>query len=77
MKVTVEGRVLSIRTGTNKNTGKAYTCADLYDGNDLIKVYGVDVASIKVDQQVMIRCRMNVDYAEQRIFFSALTDRDG
>lgn len=41
MKAMITGQVLSVRVGKSK-AGKDYTVADVYDGEDLIKIFGVD-----------------------------------
>ena len=41
MKVMLTGQVLSVRVGKTK-AGKDYSVADVYDGEELIKVFGVD-----------------------------------
>lgn len=72
MKVVVNGKCLAVRTGTNKNTGKDYSVADIYDGSDLIKVFGVDVGSMQVDKMVSISCNLNVDYEKRNVFLTAI-----
>lgn len=61
MKVMLTGQVLSVRVGRTK-AGKDYSVADVYDGEELIKVFGVEpnlVPGESMTFPVRIRLRDN------------------
>lgn len=76
MKVYVGGQLLAVRSGKSNKSGKEYTIADIYDGEDLIKVFGAS-PDLPVGTDVMIECRLDINPDTNKTFFMALTDRDG
>lgn len=75
MIVTIKGKCLSVKSGTNKNTGKTYSYADIYTGNELIKVYNVDISTLYPDMDVALQCNMNVDFDSAKIYFSSVNEQ--
>lgn len=71
MKVFVSGQLLNVRSGNSNKSGKAYTVADIYDGEDLIKVFGVK-EDLPVGTDVMIQCRIDINPDTNKTFFLAL-----
>ena len=71
MKVVISGRVLGVHTGKSKS-GKDYVIADVYDGSDLVKVFGIDPVKIKVGDEVMIECRLDINWETRRTFLMAV-----
>ncbi len=61
MKAMVTGQILSVRSGTAKN-GKPFTVADVYDGEDLLKIFGVDPQlQIGIEMSFPVRIRLRDD----------------
>lgn len=71
MKFVVAGKVLNIHSGKSKS-GKDYVIADIYDGTDLVKVFGVDTLSVHVGDEVMLPCRLDINWDERRTFLMAV-----
>lgn len=69
MKVIVRGTVLSVHSGVSKSNGRPFVYADIYDGEDLIKVFGVDhqLATGAVIEQ---ECRFTVDQSNKWFFMA-------
>lgn len=72
MKVKLAGQVLKVLSGTNKNTGKEYTCAHLYDGDELLRVYNVDLNQVLENTYTEILCSVRVDFEQKAVFISAI-----
>lgn len=70
MKVIIEGQVLNVRQGVSRTTGKAFTVADIYDGEELIKVFRVDPEKVVVGSNVSLDCRLSFD--DGKLFVLAL-----
>ncbi len=61
MKVMLTGQVLSVRVGRTK-AGKDYSVADVYDGEELIKVFGVDPKLLPGSEETfLVRIRLRDD----------------
>ncbi len=71
MKFIVSGRVLAFHSGKSK-AGKEYTIADIYDGTDLVKVFGVDPNKVLVGDEVMLEVRIDINWDNRRIFVMAV-----
>lgn len=69
MKVFVSGQCLSVHQGTSRS-GKDYVYADVYDGEDLIKVFGVDPQFPL--GECMIECRLDINPDTNKTFFMAV-----
>lgn len=70
MKVTVIGQCLAVRSGRSRS-GKDYTLADIYDGEDLIKIFGVP-EDLPIGQTVSVECRLDINPETNKTFFMAL-----
>lgn len=70
MKVSFSGQILKLGTGKNRETGKEYMYADIYDGDALVRVYnfpdGYTVGQYVDDIPVNLR-------SDSRIFASVST----
>lgn len=71
MKLIVTGKVLNIHTGKSKS-GKDYVIGDIYDGSDLQKVFGLDPNKTKIGDDVMLECRLDVNWDKKQIFLMAV-----
>lgn len=73
MVVTIDGTVLGVHSGVSRGSGRPFVYADVYDGEDLVKVFGVrdDLSTGDVISQ---RCRFTVDNAN-KWFFMAIPDK--
>ena len=67
MLVNVYGTVLNVHTGVSKSSGKSFRMADVYDGEDLLKVFSVPDEIVQ-GEVVNIRCRLSVD--NNKLFLS-------
>lgn len=72
MRCKISGQVMKVQSGTNRNTGKEYTVAHIYDGDDLLRVYNVDLNTVLKDTYVELTCNVRVDYDAKTTFISAL-----
>lgn len=72
MKFVIRGRVLNIHTGTSKTTNKDYTVADIYDGTDLVKVFGVDSNKLLIGEDTEVNVRLDIDWDKKRTFVVAV-----
>lgn len=71
MKLIVAGKVLNIHTGKSKN-GKDYVIGDIYDGSDLQKVFGLDPNKINIGDDVMLECRLDINWDKKQVFLLAV-----
>lgn len=60
MKINLKGQVLGIHKGVGKKSGKPYTVADVYDGEDLLKVFNAP-ADLTPGKMVEIPCRLSIN----------------
>lgn len=71
MNVIIEGKVLNIHHGKTK-AEKEYTIADVYDGRDLVKIFGVDESKLVIGSDAIIPCRLDVNWDKKQIFLMAV-----
>lgn len=70
MKVVITGQLLQVHQGNTKDN-KPYAVADVYDGTDLIKIWGYSGLD-QIGQTVSIPVRLNIDYDKRSCFIVAI-----
>ncbi len=59
MKITIVGTVLNVREGVSKKSGKPYRIADVYDGEELLKIFAAP-STVGVGERVELPCRLRM-----------------
>lgn len=67
MRCEIVGQVIDVKGGTTKD-GKPYSYALVYDGEDVVRIYGVDTDSMLIGSDCRFPVRLTIDKEKGNVY---------